>query len=222
MIPSGSADRRRPLQEDDTMNILFTYAITDAETLLSTAYPSSFCEAIPKYRGTCVDTGADVSVAGALQYAAYFRHSALPISQLPAATVFSKTMFRFGTQIFESTYIARIRFHVVPVAVIAPGFFEFEVHVIPLDCPVLLGLDVIIASKIHIDSKNLQLRTDIWTAQLQLKQGHLFVRQHNELLFNRHELTRMHVALAHLSADKLLHLLKVERPKNTPRKPRHC
>jgi hypothetical protein len=89
------------------------------------------------------------------------------------------------------------------------------VHVISLYCPVLLGLDVLLASKIQVDPNGLKLHTDIWAAQLSLEHGHLFVQHSDEILFTRKELTRMHVALAHPSADKLHQLLRVARPKET-------
>jgi hypothetical protein len=126
-----------------------------------------------------------------------------------------KKMFRFGTQVFESTHAAHIRFSVTQITGASPAFFEFKVHVIRLDCPVLLGLDVLLAAKTHVDSETLQLRTDIWTAQLSLEQGHLFLQTPAELLYTQKELTRMHVALAHPSSDKLLQLLKVARPNDT-------
>ena len=195
--------------------IHFVAAVSDADTLLAIADPSvPFLDHV-EYLGPCVDTGAEVSVAGARQYAAYLRRSSFPISESPAATETTPKKFRFGAQVFESTHVARIRFQVLPTMEQSPAFFEFSVHIIPLDCPVLLGLDVLLASHIHVDITRLVLRTDLWTAPLLVQSGHLFVKNSPDVLFTKKELTRMHVSLAHPSSDKLFRLLQVARPDET-------
>jgi hypothetical protein len=108
-------------------SLFFSAAVTDVDTLLSITAPLPPCVDAVTFLGACVDTGAEVSVAGARQYAAYLRSSALPISQQPATVRTSKKMFRFGTQVFESMHVARIRFPVTPITGPSPAFLEFKV-----------------------------------------------------------------------------------------------
>jgi hypothetical protein len=114
-------------QAAETPSLCFTAAVTDVDTLFSITAPSPPCVDAVAFLGACVDTGAEVSVAGARQYAAYLRSSALPISQQPATVRTSKKMFRFGTQVFESMHVARIRLPVRPITGPSPAFFEFKV-----------------------------------------------------------------------------------------------
>jgi hypothetical protein len=171
----------------------------------------SFCDS--GYLGVCIDTGAESSVAGSKQFAAYLRSTSVPCRGNVATTKRPSKRFRFGTQIFESNHLATVRFPVTPVLDDSPAFFEFTVHVVELDCPILLGLDTLLAHGIQADTKQMQLKTESWVAPLVLNRGHLFVSScTGSVLFTESELNKLHTSLAHPSADKLLDLLKRARP----------
>jgi hypothetical protein len=118
----------------------------------------SFCDS--SYLGVCIDTGAESSVAGSKQYAAHLRSKSVPCRGNIATNKRPPKRFRFGTQIFESNLLAIGRFPVSPELDGSPAFFEFMVHIVELDCPILLGLYTLLAHGFQADTKQMQLKTE--------------------------------------------------------------
>jgi hypothetical protein len=112
-------------------NIRFALDETNVFLSLASQAPSRRALERSSFLGTCVDTGAEESVAEARQYAAFAR------SACNSPTNSSRTAER-------SSLKARGRFSFQPKSESTPAFFDFDAYILNLDCPVLLGLDVLI------------------------------------------------------------------------------
>ena len=122
----------------------------------------------PEFDGTVMDHGAQNTVGGQQQYEAYCRHTKLPMAPLAP----SDKTFKFGNRATKSLGIAMIRFPTDNEG----SFFEYPSDIVPIDVPLLFGLDLMKRYRIRIDEvdNKIEQREQGWSAKLVFKKGHLY------------------------------------------------
>lgn len=163
-----------------------------------------FAPTTDTFWGACVDSGAQRTVIGRKQADAY-------ISQIGDATSGIKkdvdlaTRFRFGDTNHNCDGILHVKMPVADDVVV-----HFDAFIVPIDVPLLLGLDVLKRLDIIIKFSNgtLQSENDDWVLNLKHKMGHLYVEWPPTVFYTEQELRRIHRHFYHPSTDKLANLIR--------------
>ena len=120
------------------------------------------------FEGACLDTGASRTVMGADQASAYAR---LVGAQPPVAPT-RVTLCRFGGEVYESRGTLSVH---IPLS---PTFYlPLHVDVVPLDVPLLLGLDTLDKYGLYVNNVTNYLVSDGRgiAVPLQRKGGHIYL-----------------------------------------------
>jgi hypothetical protein len=153
------------------------------------------------FLGICVDTGATSSVGGRKQYEAYLKSIIVPRS----ARVLGKSSkrFKFGSTSVESVGVAVIRIRYSSIEDSGsdqPMSFAFEMDIVDIDVPLLIGLDVLRGSDATVDISAKVMRTCSCQYPIEFSHGHIFVpRKHGVVLFSATALTSLLRKLTHPS-----------------------
>ncbi len=113
--------------------------------------------------------------------------------------------FSFGTRASPSLGTIHIK---IPTPL--PKGIEPEIHVVAENVPLLLGLDIMEAEKLYVDTvrNKLVCVKDNWSVPLVRNQGHIFYRWIcSEVFYTATELRKLHVQFFHPSSEKLYNLL---------------
>lgn len=166
-----------------------------------------------RFIGFCLDSGAASSVSGVSQFKQF-----LSITQQPFTKIPCQTRFRFGNTIAETTYRYKLR---IPLS--GDCYIEALVAVIPLDIPFLLVLEVLTYYGLNLEFYMMQLRyqdTDI-TVPITIHNKHAYINgrppcnDHTkpiQILFNRHELRKLHLHFFHPTPTQICELIRRARP----------
>jgi hypothetical protein len=126
--------------------------------------PRGMTERIPStFHGAVVDSGASRTVIGHEQ--ALNLRSAT--SRAVHSSKHSRRAFRFGSQVF--CFVGQIKFH-LPVG---ESFMRFQAFIVPMDIPLLLGVDVMQSYGMKLCTKTNSLSGSGWTVPLHHVNGHL-------------------------------------------------
>jgi hypothetical protein len=91
--------------------------------------------------------------------------------------------------------------------------FSFQMEIVDLEVPLLMGLDVILRSGVTVALSLRKLHTCTWQTPIEVRNGHTFVPpEHGIILFSKQELTALHKKLSHPSAAKMNGFLQRARP----------
>lgn len=153
--------------------------------------------------GACIDSGAQRTVIGRKQADAYIRQT----GDKNAFTRDNKNylaQFRFGNSNHKCHGILKI---CMPVA--DDIAINFNAFVVPIDVPLLLGLDVL--QKLEVIIKfgdgTLHSEKDDWSLKLEHKMGHLYVEWPPSIYYTEAELRRIHRHFFHPHTDRLVSLI---------------
>lgn len=162
-----------------------------------------------KWRGACLDTGAQRTVIGREQARAYSKFLGYKRMKL----IPSRAKFRFGTDRQQSLGKMPIR---VPVK--GGSMMMIMAEVVPIDVPFLLGLDVLDKFQLVVDNVDMVLDCRVNQQRLPIvrKGGHLYLEwgAADKIFFSRDQLTKLHRGFHHPSAQKLHELLKRSKAKD--------
>jgi hypothetical protein len=156
------------------------------------------------FLGAVLDTGAQKSVIGIKQAESYCEiHSASLNRQASQNTA---SLFKFGSKAHRSIGTLHIS---IPTP---KKTMFYEVDVIDLDVPLLLGLDFL--DRFSLNALSVQNRIccvkDNWILPITRKHGHLYLCWAPTFspYYTRSQLDRLHRHFFHPSAGKLLNLLR--------------
>ena len=162
------------------------------------------------FEGLCLDIGAQQSVCGYEQAMAYCKKNnrQLKLQESPRR-------FQFGDGIHKSmgTFIVRLP---TPDG----SYIRFEMDVIKINIPMLLGLDLLDQHSLVADNVDnlLVSKTIGWSIPITRKLGHLYVEWDPSTPLNAYytkaELLRMHLHFYHPSVSKLFNLIKRAKPEH--------
>lgn len=160
-----------------------------------------------KFKGICVDTGAQRSVVGRNQAKAYCKSAGITFKTKPSAI-----SFKFGDGIFDS--LGKI-----PVRIPTPdgGFLPLEIDVVKANIPMLIGLEVLDQNQLVADNLDNELvsKRGKWSLPITRKNGHLFVEwDFAEILYTKSELRKLHLHFYHPSVNKLYNLIRRAKPED--------
>lgn len=155
------------------------------------------------FNGACIDSGAQKSVIGNVQAQAYIAELGDKNSYNITHHSKNKT-FRFGDNQHECVGTLNIRMPVSDDVVI-----QFDAYIVPIDVPLLLGLDVLRKLKLIVSFENgsIQSPKGDWSINLVQKFGHLYIEWPPSVYYTEAELRRIHRHFYHPSTDKLLALI---------------
>lgn len=157
--------------------------------------------------GACLDTGAQRSVCGLSQARAYDRSQPRSLKLSPQSM-----RFKFGQQISQSIGTVNIR---IPQD--EASHITLDIHVVDLDIPLIIGLDVLKAHSLLVNyvENVLEFRELNVRRPLTYKREHVFLEwDQKSILFTREELTRLHLHFMHPAADKLFQLIRRAKPES--------
>ena len=159
------------------------------------------------FRGAFVDTGAQKSVIGKPQAQAYCKEARIPFKPKPRH---GRRLYKFGDRKFEGMGLLEIR---IPVT--DDFFLSFDVEVVNVDVPLLIGLEFLDTFKVSIDLANDRMlsRGGEWEIHLKTDQGHLFVvwNVQADILFTLPELRKCHRHFYHPESQRLFAILRRSR-----------
>jgi hypothetical protein len=164
------------------------------------------------FHGAVVDSGASRTVIGHKQ-ARNITSTTSATSCAVNSSEHSRRAFRFGSQVVCS--VGQIEFH-LPVG---ESFISFQAFIVPIDVPLLLGLDVMQSYGMKLCTKTNSLSGSGWTVPLHHVNGHLMLPLPNsisDIHFSKLELVRMHNGFHHPSAGKLYIILQRAKPTEVP------
>lgn len=149
------------------------------------------------FSGACLDSGAQRTVIGQLQANAYMK---IVGNEYETVQRCMSKMFRFGTSVHESVSVIKIW---LPLG--DDHFVKIFAHIIPIDVPLLIGLDIMKYLKIIINfaDSTLQSSDGKWKAPLVFKYGHMYLEWPSDILYTENELKRIHRHFYHPSTEKL-------------------
>lgn len=151
--------------------------------------------------GACLDTGATRTVIGRRQALAYARMTGKPLVLKPAKA----SNFLFGGVLSPSLGTLAIR---VPIS--TDYYALLRVDVINLDIPFLLGLDVLDALGLYVNTVENKLKCDkrdIATGLVR-KDNHVYLEWGHVTYYTTTELNRLHRHFNHPHPDRLSALLR--------------
>lgn len=191
-------EQPNPSRDTDIEN-LDIYAVSDEWTPYSTSF-----------LGACIDSGAQKTVIGINQANAYLNQTSNTKNLLQQNHKGQK-IFRFGNRDHKCIGMLNIRMPVGEDIVVT-----FQSHVVSIDVPLLLGLDVLQKLKLLINFEDGTLHSprDHWRVQLVQKFGHLYVEWPMEIYYTEQELRRIHRHFYHPSTSKLQALIQKGAPKH--------
>jgi hypothetical protein len=118
----------------------------------------------------------------------------------------SRNQPRFGVDCQQSLGILSIR---LPTH---DSFLVINVDVVPVDVPFLVGLDVLDAFGLTVDTveNTLKAPKSGWSIPLVRKLGHVYLewQPKDRILYTRSELTKLHRGFFHPTSKRLLELIK--------------
>ncbi len=160
-----------------------------------------------QFQGICLDTGAQKSVVGKKQAAAY-----AALMKVRLETKASNFAFKFGDGCYKSL-------GTIPVRIPKPnnGYIEVRIDIVDADIPMIIGLDILDKETLLADNtENLLIhKKEGWKMPLSRKAGHLYLEwNYAEVLYTRSELQKMHLHFFHPSASKLFNLVMKAKPEN--------
>ena len=159
------------------------------------------------FRGACVDTGAQKSVIGKPQAQAYCKGAPIPFKP---KLRHARRLYKFGDRKFEGMRLLKIR-----ILVIDDFFLSFEVEIVNVDVPLLIGLERLDTFKVSIDLANDRMlsRDGEWEIHLKRDQGHLFVIWNVQagILVTLPELRKCHRHFYHPNSQRLFAILRRSR-----------
>ena len=167
------------------------------------------------FLGFCLDSGAASSVSGEQQ----FKHF-MSITTQTVEVINCNTKFRFGKTIAHTAHRFKLR---IPLS--HSTHIEVQVAVVPLDIPFLLGLEMLVHYGLELNFFKMHLRyqdTD-FTVPILIYDKHAYVhsRQHRGnltrtdttmVLYNKHELRKLHLQFYHPRPTQLFNLIKHAKP----------
>jgi len=115
------------------------------------------------------------------------------------------TLFRFGGEVYESRGTLSVH---IPLS---PTFYlPLRVDIVPLDIPLLLGLDTLDKYGLYVNNVTNRLVSDGRgiTAPLQRKGGHIYLVWGADVHYSVAELDRIHRHFAHPHPDRLFAVLR--------------
>lgn len=153
------------------------------------------------FEGAFLDTGAERAVIGRCQAAAYARWAGtdLTFSTPDGAT------FCFGGKSYQSRGVAHIR---MPIA--NSLYLPLDVDVVDLDVPFLLGLHVLDALKMYINSVSNELICVAYNVVMPIvrRHGHAYLVRGEDTLYAMVELKMQHSHICHPHPDRLFAVLR--------------
>lgn len=161
------------------------------------------------FRGAVLDTGAPTSVIGSIEARLYCSKMGI---QPNLARDLAQRRFRFGENTYQSLGLLRI---VIPVG---KNPLSFDAHVIPLDIPLLLGLETLIELELIVDPAKRELRSTHGSYVIPLlHDGHLVLTWSTKEIcafYTQTQIERLHRHFAHPSATKLYEALRKAKPED--------
>jgi len=120
-----------------------------------------------QFQGICLDTGAQKSVVGKKQAAAY-----AALMKVRLETKASNFAFKFGDGCYKSL-------GTIPVRIPKPnnGYIEVRIDIVDADIPMIIGLDILDKETLLADNtENLLIhKKEGWKMPLSRKAGHLYL-----------------------------------------------
>lgn len=163
---NGSSDADDEFYESNYMEVVNDFLNERAGLHSMMGFNEALCTTKDaKYKGVCVDAGAQKSVAGKSQYYAYLNCAKAPSVNLKPAN----RPCKFGDSREMPLGIAPIRFPIDDEG----NFFEFECIIVNAAIPILLGLDAAMQHGMSINCEDRSLSAERWKIPLVYKHGHL-------------------------------------------------
>jgi hypothetical protein len=119
------------------------------------------------YDGVCIDTGYRFTVCGLRQYNAFLRSTDTKHMALAP----SPRGFKFGNTIVASLGTAAICFQTTSAELLV-----YDTDLIQLNVPALFVLLLMRVANADVLVSSMQLRSPLWSADLQKHGGHLYVK----------------------------------------------
>lgn len=153
--------------------------------------------------GACIDSGAQRTVIGRKQADAYIKQIG-DVNSESIDTISKSTRFRFGNTNHACDGVLHINMPVADDVVV-----QFDAFIVPIDVPLLLGLDVLTKLDIVIkfSSATIESERDDWVLKLIQKMGHLYVEWSPTVYYSEQELRRIHRHFFHPITDKLVNVI---------------
>ncbi|OSX74487.1 hypothetical protein BU14_0287s0006 [Porphyra umbilicalis] len=154
-----------------------------------------------EFQGAFLDTGAERTVIGHRQAAAYARFAGIKM-RLDKT---SRAVFRFGGPGYPSLGTLHVK---VPYA--NNLFLPMEVDVVALNVPILLGLDTMDANQMFLDDMSNKLVFVAYTVSIQVvrKYGHAYIEWVKDALYTMAEVDKLHRQFCHPHPDRLFAVLR--------------
>lgn len=164
----------------------------------------------PKYEGCdfiggCIDSGAQRTVIGTKQAAAYCRLAGVQLTEHQSDSLH----FKFGNNTHRGHGSLTVR---LPVN--SDHYIDVRAHIVNVDIPLLIGLDVLTSLRATIDFADdiVSAKDDSWSIKLRRKLGHLYIVWDDEICFMDTEVRRLHRHFHHPSDAKLMALIERANP----------
>lgn len=156
-----------------------------------------------EFWGACIDSGAQRTVIGRKQARAYIRQVGDKKSMIRHHSN-KAARFRFGDTNHQCDGVLLIHMPVADDLVV-----QFEAYVVPIDVPLLLGLDVLRKLDIVIRFGNGTLlnEEDGWILQLKQKMGHLYAEWPPAIYYTEQQLRTIHRHFYHPTTERLSNLI---------------
>lgn len=137
-----------------------------------------------EFWGARIDSGAQQTVKGVKQAPAYLRQTN-DNSKIKKENQTPKKHFRFGNKAHVSIGIIEVRMPVADDVVLT-----FTAQVVPIDVPVLVGLNIMKKLKllINFDDGTIQSPRNSWRIQMTYKRGHMYVEWPRDFYYTEQEL----------------------------------
>lgn len=157
---------------------------------------------VNNFWGACLDSGAQRTVIGEPQAKAYCKLTGI---RHGVERKNKSTKFRFGNVDHKGLGEMDVR---LPLG--GDHFISITAHVVPLDIPLLLGLDVMQELKLVIDLSENTLYSPVNGKEVPLvsKRGHIYLEWPPSIFYTEAELRKIHRHFYHPSSEKLYALLK--------------
>lgn len=153
------------------------------------------------FLGACLDTGAERTVIGRRQAAAYahFAGKELHLAEPKNAA------FRFGGSDYPSLGVLSIR---VPLA--GDLFLPMDVDVVDVSVPFLFGLDALDANEMYVNTVTNELVCVAYKLSVPVtrKYGHVFLEWSRDTLYTMVEAERLHRHFCHPAPERLFAVLR--------------
>lgn len=164
----------------------------------------------PKYEGMhfiggCIDSGAQKTVIGVQQAAAYGQLAGINLTDPNDSSL----QFKFGNKTYRGHGTINNR---LPIS--EEHYVDIRAHIVDVDIPLLIGLDVLTHIRATIDFADdvLSSQDGQWSLNLRRKMGHLYVTWDDEVCFSEADVRRLHRHFYHPSDMKLMALIERATP----------